>query len=39
MVKNEYLRFGGHVDIQAKYKILQLEVPKNVPILQNPPCI
>ena len=25
-VKNEYLRFGGHVDIQAKYKILWLEL-------------
>jgi hypothetical protein len=38
MVKNEYLRFGGLVDIQAKYKILQFKVAKNVPILQNPPC-
>jgi hypothetical protein len=28
VVKNEYLRFDGHVDIQAKYKILWLEVPK-----------
>jgi hypothetical protein len=29
MVRNEYLRFGGHVGIQVCYKILQLEVLKD----------
>jgi hypothetical protein len=38
MVRNESVRFGRHIDIEVSYKILQLEVPKNVPILQNPPC-
>jgi hypothetical protein len=38
MVRNESVRFGRHIDIQVSYKILRLEVPKNVPILQNPPC-
>jgi hypothetical protein len=23
-VRNEYVRFGGHVDIEVRYKILQL---------------
>jgi hypothetical protein len=32
------VRFGRHLDIEVSYKILQLEVPNNVPILQNPPC-
>jgi hypothetical protein len=38
MVRNESVRFGRHIDIEVSYKILRLEVPKNVPILQNPPC-
>jgi hypothetical protein len=25
-VRNEYVRFGGHVDIEVSYKILQLDV-------------
>jgi hypothetical protein len=37
MVRNESVRFGRHIDIEVSYKILRLEVPKNVPILQNPP--
>jgi hypothetical protein len=37
MVRNEYVRFSGHVEIQVSYKILQFKVPKD-PILQNPPC-
>jgi hypothetical protein len=35
MVRNESVRFGSHMDIEVSYKILQLEIPKNVPILQN----
>jgi hypothetical protein len=31
MIKNECIRFGGHVEIQVSYKILQLEVPKEGP--------
>jgi hypothetical protein len=27
-VRNEYTRFGGHVDIEVSYKILQLEILK-----------
>jgi hypothetical protein len=39
MIKNGYVKFGGHVEIQLSYiKILQLEVPKKAPILKNPPC-
>jgi hypothetical protein len=38
MVRNESVRLGRHIDIEVSYKILQLEVPKNVPSLQNPPC-
>jgi hypothetical protein len=34
-VRNEYVRFGGHVDIEVSYKILQLDVRKETPILQN----
>jgi hypothetical protein len=36
-IPNECVRFGGHVDIQVSYKILQLEVLKRAPILHNPP--
>jgi hypothetical protein len=36
MVRNEYLRFGVYVDIQVSYKVLQLEIPKEVLILHQP---
>jgi hypothetical protein len=36
--KNEYVRFGGHVEIEVSCKILQLEVLKESPILDNSPC-
>jgi hypothetical protein len=32
MVRNESVRFGGHIDIEVSYKILQLEIPKLVQI-------
>jgi hypothetical protein len=38
MVRNEYVRFGGHVDIEVSYKILQLEILKEAPILDTSPC-
>jgi hypothetical protein len=38
MVRNECIRFGGHVDIEVNYKILRLEVLKKAPILLNSPC-
>jgi hypothetical protein len=38
MVRNECVRFGGHVDIKVSYKILWLDVLKETPSLQNPPC-
>ena len=28
MVRNEHLRFGGHVDIEVSYKIVRLDVLK-----------
>jgi hypothetical protein len=34
-VKNECVRFGGHVDIEVSYKILQLDVLKETLILHN----
>jgi hypothetical protein len=37
-VRNEYVRFGGHVDIEVSYKILWLDVPKETPILHNLSC-
>ena len=33
LVKHENVRFARHLDIKVSYKILQLEVPKLVPIL------
>jgi hypothetical protein len=33
MVRNECVRFGGHVGIEVSYKILQLEILKESPIL------
>jgi hypothetical protein len=38
MVRNECIRFGGHVDIEVSYKIFQLEIPNEAPILLNSPC-
>jgi hypothetical protein len=38
MVRNEFVRFGGNVDIEVSYKILQLEVLKESPILDTSPC-
>jgi hypothetical protein len=38
MVRNESVRFGRHIDIKVSYKILQLKVPKLVPILHYPAC-
>jgi hypothetical protein len=39
MVRNECVRFGGHVDIEVNYKILQLYVLKEPPILHNLSCV
>jgi hypothetical protein len=38
MVRNECVRFGGHVEVQVSYRILWLEVPKKAPILHKVPC-
>jgi hypothetical protein len=38
MVRNENVRFGRHIDIEVKYKILQLEIPKVVLILHDLDC-
>ena len=38
MVRNEFVRFDGHVDVQVSYKILQLKILKKTPILHNLPC-
>jgi hypothetical protein len=37
-VRNKCVRFGKHVDIEVRYKILQLEVIYKAPILHNSPC-
>jgi hypothetical protein len=37
MVRNECVKFGGHVDIEVSYKILRLDVLKETPILHNLP--
>jgi hypothetical protein len=37
-VRTKYIRFGEHVNIEVSYKILQLDVLKETPSLQNPPC-
>ena len=39
MVSNECVKFGGYVDIQVSYKILEVEVPKEAPILHNLPLL
>jgi hypothetical protein len=38
MVRNECVRFGGHVDIKVSYKILQLNVLEGTLILHNLSC-
>jgi hypothetical protein len=38
MVRNEYIRFGGHINIQISYKILWLDKQKKASILHNLPC-
>jgi hypothetical protein len=38
MVRNECVRFGGHVDIEVSYKILWLDVLKEIAILHNLSC-
>jgi hypothetical protein len=38
MVRNGRVRFGRHIDIEVSYKILQLEVPRLVPILHYVAC-
>ena len=38
MVKNECVGFGGHVDIEVSFKILQLGILKETPILHNLSC-
>jgi hypothetical protein len=38
MVRNQYVRFSWHVEIQVSSKILQLELPKKTLILCNLPC-
>jgi hypothetical protein len=37
-VRNECVRFGGHVDIEVSYKILQLDVLKETQNLHNLSC-
>jgi hypothetical protein len=37
-VTNECVRFGGHIDIEVSYKILQLDILKETPILHNLSC-
>jgi hypothetical protein len=37
-VKNECVRYGGHVDIEVSYKILRLDVLKETQILHNLSC-
>jgi hypothetical protein len=37
-VRHEHARLGGHVVIEVSYKILQLEIRNEAPILLNSPC-
>jgi hypothetical protein len=37
-VRIECVRFGTHVGIEISYKILQLEVLKESPVLNTSPC-
>jgi hypothetical protein len=36
-VRAEYVRFGGHVHMEVRYKILQLEILYKAPSLHNSP--
>jgi hypothetical protein len=36
MVRNENVRFGRHLDIQVRFKILQLEIAKEILIFDKP---
>jgi hypothetical protein len=38
MLWDECVRFGGHISIQASYKILQLKAQMKSSILHNVPC-
>jgi hypothetical protein len=38
MVRIERVRFGGHVDIEVRYKILWLDVLKKTQVLHNLSC-
>jgi hypothetical protein len=37
-VRTEHLRFGGHVNIEVRYKIVRLDVLKRTQILHNLSC-
>jgi hypothetical protein len=37
-VRNECVRFGGHVNIEVGYKILRIDVLKGTQILYNVSC-
>jgi hypothetical protein len=37
-VRNECVRFGGHVDIEVRYKILRLDVLQETQISHNLSC-
>jgi hypothetical protein len=37
-IRNECVRFGGRIDIEVSYKILQLEILNEALILLNSPC-
>jgi hypothetical protein len=37
-IRIECARFGGHVDREVSYKILEIEVLNDAPILLNSPC-
>jgi hypothetical protein len=36
-VRAEYVRFGGHVHMKVRYKILRLEILYKAPSLHNSP--
>jgi hypothetical protein len=37
-VRNDCVRFGGHVNIEVSYKVLRLDVLKDTLILYNLSC-
>jgi hypothetical protein len=39
MVGNKCVGFGGYVNIEVSYKILQLDVLKETPIMHNLSCL